>query len=78
MNLALAAAAASAAFLAAAASSAAFLAAASSAAFFAAATPIPDDLVYVPLGLAKYNPKRFFIATLTGLFLVRAPNFPQK
>mgnify|MGYP001169141513 CR=1 FL=1 len=36
------------------------------AAFFAAATPIPDDLVYVPLGLAKYNPLRFFIATLTG------------
>ncbi len=36
------------------------------AAFIAAATPIPDDLVYVPLGLAKYNPKRFFIATFTG------------
>ena len=36
------------------------------AAFFAAATPIPDDMVYVPLGLAKYNPKRFFIATFTG------------
>ena len=36
------------------------------AAFFAAATPIPDDLIYVPLGLAKYNPKRFFVATLTG------------
>lgn len=36
------------------------------AAFFAAATPIPDDLIYVPLGLSKYNPKRFFIATLTG------------
>jgi len=36
------------------------------AAFVAAATPIPDDLVYVPLGLAKYNPKKFFIATLTG------------
>lgn len=36
------------------------------AAFVAAATPIPDDLVYVPLGLAKYNPKRFFIATFTG------------
>jgi membrane protein DedA with SNARE-associated domain len=36
------------------------------AAFIAAATPIPDDLVYVPLGLAKYNPKKFFIATLTG------------
>ena len=36
------------------------------AAFVAAATPIPDDLVYVPLGLAKYNPRRFFIATVTG------------
>ena len=36
------------------------------AAFFAAATPIPDDFIFVPLGLAKYNPKRFFIATLTG------------
>lgn len=36
------------------------------AAFVAAATPIPDDLVYVPLGLAKYNPLRFFIATFTG------------
>lgn len=40
------------------------------AAFFAAATPIPDDLVYVPLGLAKYNPKKFFIATLTGKFVL--------
>jgi len=37
-----------------------------SAAFIAAATPIPDDLVYIPLGLAKYNPKRFFVATLSG------------
>jgi len=37
-----------------------------SAAFVAAATPIPDDLVYIPLGLAKYNPKRFFVATLLG------------
>ena len=36
------------------------------AAFVAAATPIPDDLVYVPLGLAKYNPRRFFISTLLG------------
>jgi len=40
------------------------------AAFLAAATPIPDDLVYVPLGLAKYNPKRFFIATLSGKFVL--------
>lgn len=36
------------------------------AAFVAAATPLPDDIIFVPLGLAKYNPKRFFIATLTG------------
>ncbi len=36
------------------------------AAFIAAATPVPDDLVYIPLGLAKYNPRRFFVATLTG------------
>ncbi len=40
------------------------------AAFIAAATPIPDDLVYIPLGLAKYNPKRFFVATLTGKFVL--------
>jgi len=36
------------------------------AAFAAAATPIPDDIVYIPLGLAKYNPKRFFLATFAG------------
>lgn len=40
------------------------------AAFFAAATPIPDDLVYVPLGLGKYSPKKFFIATLTGKIIL--------
>lgn len=40
------------------------------AAFFAAATPIPDDLVYVPLGLAKYSPKKFFIATFTGKIIL--------
>ena len=36
------------------------------AAFFAAATPVPDDLVYVPLGLARYDPKRFLVATFSG------------
>jgi len=40
------------------------------AAFFAAATPIPDDLIYVPLGLAKYNPKRFIVATLAGKIIL--------
>jgi len=38
--------------------------------FVAAATPIPDDLVYIPLGLAKYNPRRFFVATLTGKIIL--------
>ncbi len=36
------------------------------AAFVAAATPMPDDIIFVPLGLAKYNPRRFFISTLVG------------
>ena len=36
------------------------------AAFVAAATPNPDDIVYIPLGLAKYSPKKFFVATLSG------------
>ena len=36
------------------------------AAFVAAATPIPDDLIYIPLGLARYNPLRFFLSTLAG------------
>lgn len=40
------------------------------AAFIAAATPVPDDLVYIPLGLAKYNPKRFFVATLAGKIIL--------
>lgn len=40
------------------------------AAFVAAATPIPDDLVYIPLGLAKYNPRNFFLATLAGKIIL--------
>lgn len=34
--------------------------------FLAAATPIPDDIVYVPLGLARYNRVRFFTALMAG------------
>ncbi len=34
--------------------------------FLAAATPIPDDIVYVPLGLGRYNRIKFFIALLAG------------
>lgn len=37
-----------------------------SGAFFAAATPIPDDIVYIPLGLAKYSPWKFATATFAG------------
>ena len=32
----------------------------------AASTPIPDDMVYVPLGFARYNRVKFFISTLLG------------
>jgi membrane protein DedA with SNARE-associated domain len=40
------------------------------AAFIAAATPVPDDLVYIPLGLSKYKPIRFLAATLGGKILL--------
>lgn len=38
-------------------------------AFVAALTPIPDDLVYIPLGLAKYSQWKFATATFAGKFL---------
>jgi membrane protein DedA with SNARE-associated domain len=38
-------------------------------AFLAALTPIPDDLIYIPLGLAKYSAKKFAIATFIGKFI---------
>lgn len=37
-------------------------------AFIAAISPIPDDIIYIPLGLAKYNPWKFAIATFLGKF----------
>lgn len=40
------------------------------ASFIAAATPIPDDLVYIPLGLAKYNHFMFFTSLLAGKMLI--------
>ena len=39
-------------------------------AFIAAMTPIPDDVVYIPLGLAKYSPWKFALATLSGKFIL--------
>lgn len=38
--------------------------------FLAAATPVPDDIVYVPLGLARYNRIRFFIALFAGKTII--------
>jgi membrane protein DedA with SNARE-associated domain len=40
------------------------------ASFIAAATPIPDDIVYVPLGLTKYNPWLFFTSCFAGKMLI--------
>jgi membrane protein DedA with SNARE-associated domain len=39
-------------------------------AFAAALTPIPDDLIYIPLGLSKYNPWKFATATFLGKFVL--------
>lgn len=39
-------------------------------AFIASLTPIPDDIVYIPLGLAKYSPWKFATATFAGKFIM--------
>lgn len=39
------------------------------AAFIAALLPIPDDLVYIPLGIAKYSIKKFVAFTFAGKML---------
>jgi membrane protein DedA with SNARE-associated domain len=36
------------------------------AAIVAAVTPIPDDIVYISLGLARYSPWKFIISTFAG------------
>lgn len=38
--------------------------------FVAALTPIPDDLVYIPLGIAKYSPSKFALFTFIGKYLL--------
>jgi membrane protein DedA with SNARE-associated domain len=40
------------------------------AAFVAAATPIPDDPIVIPLGLARYSPIKFFVAYFVGKALI--------
>ena len=39
------------------------------AAFVAAVTPIPDDVIYIPLGYIKYSFWRFVVATFIGKFI---------
>jgi membrane protein DedA with SNARE-associated domain len=39
-------------------------------AFTASVTPIPDDLVYIPLGLARYNPWKFATAVFAGKLIL--------
>ncbi len=39
------------------------------AAFIAALLPIPDDLIYIPLGIAKYSVRKFVLFTFFGKLL---------
>jgi membrane protein YqaA with SNARE-associated domain len=38
--------------------------------FAFALTPLPDDIMFVPLGMARYNPIKAFLPALTGKFLI--------
>lgn len=38
--------------------------------FIVAATPLPDDIFYIPLGIAKFAFIQFFFACLAGKFLL--------
>ena len=40
-------------------------------AFVAAAIPVPDDVVYISLGLAKYSPFRFATAVFAGKMVLK-------
>ena len=33
-------------------------------------TPLPDDLMFVPLGMARYNPVKAFVPSLAGKFFL--------
>ncbi|OYT39208.1 MAG: hypothetical protein B6U89_04510, partial [Desulfurococcales archaeon ex4484_58] len=35
-----------------------------------AASPLPDDIVYVPLGATKYDVKKYFIALVSGKIII--------
>ena len=38
--------------------------------FIVAATPLPDDVFYIPMGLARFTIAKFFLACLAGKFLL--------
>ena len=38
------------------------------AAFFFAASPLPDDIVFIPLGIMRYSPTKTFISLFSGKF----------
>ena len=40
--------------------------------FIFAASPLPDDILYIPLGVAGYNPALFFIAVALGKIVITA------
>lgn len=40
------------------------------AAFIFAASPLPDDVVFIPLGVLRYSPVKTFISLLTGKFVL--------
>lgn len=40
------------------------------AAFIAAASPLPDDIIFIPLGLIKYDLIKTFLACLAGKFTI--------
>lgn len=40
------------------------------AALIAAMTPIPDDIVYISLALAKYSPWKFIVSSFAGKFII--------
>ena len=40
------------------------------ASFLAAATPLPDDLIYIPLGFVRYNIYKLGISLFAGKFLL--------
>lgn len=38
--------------------------------FAFALTPLPDDLVFIPLGVSRYNPVKAFVPAVVGKFLM--------